>query len=107
MNARFMIVSVLGALMLSAPAMATSITTSAMPTASTKVSISEITPAMKCTGLEQQLSQAIRSDWKNAKTVDATTKRLEGESLCNSGKQEEGIAKLSAALHELGVRPKS
>lgn len=107
MNVRFLSLSVLGAVILAAPALAASINPSTMPSDSARVSISEITPTTKCNTLENQLSQAIRNDWRNAKTADATSKRLEGESLCDSGKQQEGIAKLSAALHELGVQPKS
>lgn len=105
MSARLLVPAILGALLLSAPAMAGSTYGNSAQKGIQKAAA--MTPAQKCKALEKQFDKAIKRHAKAAKAADAKAMRTEGGKLCASGKQADGIAKLEGALKDLGVKPRA
>lgn len=60
----------------------------------------------KCTTLEQQFDDAIKTHGNAAKATEAKTLRSQASALCAGGKQPEGVSKLEQALKDIGVTPK-
>jgi hypothetical protein len=60
----------------------------------------------KCSTLEKQFDEAIKTHGTMSKAGEAKTLRSEGSTLCAGNKQTEGVAKLEQALKDIGVTPK-
>ena len=107
MKMRIMVPAVLSAVLLSAPVLAASnYDTSPKPTSPILQTVA-MTPAQKCTALKKQFDQAIKTHEKAPKANEAKTMRTEGGTLCTSGKEADGVAKLEQAIKALGVKPKA
>jgi len=61
----------------------------------------------RCNALQKQFDTAISSHTGAAKANQARTMRNAGEKLCTEGNHKGGIAKLEAALNDLGVKPRT
>jgi hypothetical protein len=110
MKTRALLPAVLGAILLSAPVLAaTSPATTASPHAAKghELSVAAMSPTERCTALEHQFDDAVKTHSKSASAKSAKAMRTEGASLCASGKQAEGAQKLEQALKTLGESPKS
>ena len=105
MNTRLIVPAILGALLLSMPAMAGGMSSTTMSAPATQKAAS-MTPLEKCSALERQFDAAIKQHESATKAVDAKNLRVEGSKLCLTGKEGEGIAKLESALKDIGVTPK-
>lgn len=106
MNTRLIVPAVLSAVMLSTPVLAGSYGTASPSTQPTQKAAA-MTPAEKCTDLQKQFDEAIKTHGSAAKAAQAKTLRSEAAGLCTSGKDAEGIAKLEQAMKDLGVKVKS
>ena len=107
MKMRIIVPAVLSAVLLSAPVLAASnYGTSTKPTSHALQTVA-MTSAEKCTALQKQFDQAIKTHDKAPKANEAKTMRTEGGNLCASGKQADGAAKLEQAIKALGVKPKA
>ena len=110
MKTRALLPAVLGAILLSTPVLAaTSPATTASPHAAKghELSVAAMSPTERCTALEHQFDDAVKTHSKSASAKSAKAMRTEGASLCASGKQAEGAQKLEQALKTLGESPKS
>lgn len=61
----------------------------------------------KCNALQKQFDTAIASHMGAAKANEAKAMRTAGAKLCTEGDHEGGVAKLEAALNDLGVKPRT
>ena len=107
MRTRVIVPAVLSAIMLSAPVFAASNINGPGKMASPVYKTVAMTTAEKCTKLQQQFDDAIKTHEKAAKVNEAKNMRSEGGNLCASGKQTDGVAKLQQAIKALGVKPKA
>ncbi len=103
MNPRSIVPAIMAAVMLSSPVLAAGNYGSSAETP--KIAAVK-TSAEKCTILEKEFDAAIVKHEKAAKAADAKQLRAEGGTLCAGGKQDEGVAKLEAAMKDLGVKVK-
>lgn len=106
MNTRMIVPAILSAVMLSTPVLAGGNYGTAMPSTQHTQKAAAMTSAEKCTALQKQFDDAIKTHGKAQKATEAKTMREEGGNLCTSGKADEGVAKLETALKDLGVKPK-
>lgn len=97
MKTSLLLSALAGSLLLASGAMA----------ASTGVQLAAtMTAAEKCTTLEAQFDDAIKTHGSSSKAAEAKTLRTEASALCAGSKQTEGVSKLQQALKDLGVTPK-
>jgi ATPase subunit of ABC transporter with duplicated ATPase domains len=64
-----------------------------------------MTPAEHCKALEQQFDNTTATREGERKAEEARLLRKEGGEMCAAGRYDEGIAKIQAALTDIGVRP--
>jgi hypothetical protein len=63
------------------------------------------TRASRCSNLQSQLSEQIKSHAGSSRLVRATTMGAKARKLCASGKQAQGLRAYAKALQFLGVQP--
>ena len=108
MKSRLILPAVLGALMISAPAMATGLASKAGTGPSYPWErTGERTPLAVCKDLQMQFDEVSGSHQNSGMFKQAKMLRSEGGVLCSTGKHEEAIGKLQTALRDLGVKPRA
>lgn len=107
MFTRIILPAILSAAMLSAPVLAANQDASHDASKAVVARTMDQADAAKCTSLEKQVDTAIKVHKTGTKINEAKILRADGGSLCASGKQADGIAKLEQALKGLGVKVKS
>jgi hypothetical protein len=107
MRTRVIVPAILSAVMLSAPVFAANNISSPGKATNPVYKTVAMTAAEKCTKLEQQFDDAIKTHGKAAKANEAKNMRTEGGNLCAGGKQADGVTKLQQAIKALGVKPKA
>jgi len=105
MLTRLIVPAMLTAIVFSAPVLAAETAkTPAQPAPAKHMAMS---PKDECTAYQAQFDAALPTHEKAAKLADAKKLRAEGGTLCTSGKEPNGAAKLAKALRDLGVKPKA
>ena len=109
MKTHVLMPAILGAVMLSAPVLAAapSPAGSGPKPVPHYQTLAAMTPTERCTALEHQFDDAIKTHPKSATVKSAKSMRTEGGTLCAGGKQAEGVQKLEQAVKALGETPKS
>ncbi|HZP20245.1 MAG TPA: hypothetical protein VFB16_08545 [Bauldia sp.] len=75
--------------------------------AATSASTPKPDPSARCTSLEQQFADAAKANPKAKKLGDAQKLADAGTKLCTDKKYSQGERKLTQALADLGVKPKT
>jgi hypothetical protein len=70
------------------------------------VQTASVKSAARCTSLEAQFDDAIKTHGSAAKAGDARMLRTQGGSLCAEGQHSQGAVKIEQALKDIGVTPK-
>ena len=107
MNTRMILPAILGAVMLGTPVLAASISSTTIPSGHHTQKVAAMTPSEQCTALQRQFDNTVKTHPAATKLSEAKAMATEGGSLCASGKQADGVAKLQQALKALGVKPKT
>ena len=106
MFARLIVPAVVGALVLSTSAFAASNSPTSVDRHD-RMQTAAVKSAERCTALENQFDEVIKTHGGAAKAGDARMMRTEGGSLCAQGHHEEGAIKIEQALKNIGVSPKT
>lgn len=101
MNTRMIVPALLGAVMISLPAVAAD---SALQKKEDAKEIASMTQAEQCARFKVKFDEALESRQNAAKAGQARAMRDEGGKLCDAGRYADGISKLQGALGELGVK---
>lgn len=107
MNTRMIVPAILSAIMLSTPVLAAVQDKSHDASEAVVERNMERADAAMCTRLENQVDRAIEAHKTAANLNEIKTMRADGGSLCATGKQADGIAKLEQALKDLRAMAKS
>jgi len=105
MKSHFVVAALVSAVVLAPAAFAGN--ASSGPTAKSSLQLAAASPSAQCTALEGQWQKDGMGMKTNAKFSTAQKLASQGEQLCNNGKSTDGAAKLTQALHELGLKPKA
>lgn len=108
MYARFVAPAVAGLMMISSAAFAAGNFAAPQPHSGQGIvqAAAALKPVDRCIALQKQFDAAAKTHGKAAKIKDATTLRNEAATLCGGDNPQAGIAKMTQALRDIGVKPK-